>query len=111
MKLTMKEGATCMKYLKIESDKVYFLDTESNWQEIDILDKNSLLYLLDKAIEDDEFEMDEFDESNISHKAHQIIYKSIYEKFTGLLDEKTRFKDESRLLYRDAFEKYTSEEE
>ena len=107
----MKEGVMYMKYLKIESNKVYFLDMESNWKEIDTLDKNGLLYLLDKAIEDDEFEMDEFNEDNISHKAHQIIYKSIYEKFTGLLVERTRFRDESRVLYREAFEKYTSEEE
>ncbi len=97
-----------MRYLKIENNKVHYLNQDAKWKEIDTIDKNVLLHLLDKAIDDD-FEMDEYNEESISNKAHQIIYKNIHEQFTNLLENKTRFSDESRQLYRDAFEKYSSE--
>ena len=63
------------------------------------------MILLDKAIETD-FEMNEFIVDNIQNKAHQIIYRNLYEKFSELLDNKTRFKDESEQLYKSAMEKY-----
>ena len=97
-----------MKYLKIENNKVHYLNQDSDWKEIDTIDKNVLLYLLDKVIADD-FEMDVYNEGNISNKAHQIIYKNIYEQFISLINNKTRFSDESRQLYRDAFEKYSTQ--
>ena len=109
MKHIVKGELTYMKYLKIENNKVHYLDQDDEWREIDTIDKNTLLYLLDKAI-DDEFEMDEYNEDNIGNKAHQIIYKSIHEKFTNLHENKTRFSDESRQLHRDAFEKYSNED-
>ncbi len=93
-----------MKYLKIEHNQVFYFENE--WKTIDRIDKNILLYLVNKIIEEDEFEMDEYDESLIGNKAHQIIYKNIYEKLNSLKSEKTRFQDESRNLYREAFEKY-----
>jgi len=55
--------------------------------------------------------MDEFKEENISHAAHQIVYKNIFEKFSELISNKTKFKDESESLYKDAIEKYSTSEE
>jgi len=96
-----------MKYLKIEDNKGFFLykETPETWNEIDSLTKDGLMNLLNKAIESD-FEMDEYNEELIQNKAHQIIYKNLHEKFTQLLSNKTRFKDESEMLYKDAIEKY-----
>ena len=63
--------------------------------------------LLNKAIDSD-FEMDEYKEDILGNKAHQIIYKNIYEKFVTLLANKSRFKDESENLYKDALKKYST---
>lgn len=102
----MKEELNHMKYLKIENNKVSYFNNNSEWNEIDKISKEDLMNLLNRAIEDD-FEMDECKEENIANKAHQIIYKNIYEKFKNLLDNKTRFKDESQSLYKDALDKYS----
>jgi hypothetical protein len=100
-----------MKYLKIEDNKGFFLrmkDTTAEWIEIDKINKDDLLYLLDKAISSD-FEMDIYSEEEMRNKAHQIIYKNIYEKFSNLQTMKSKFKDESEQLYKDAIDKYSVE--
>ena len=97
-----------MKYLKIDADKGYFLretGSATEWTEIDKIGKGDLLYLLNKAISSD-FEMDIYSEAKMANKAHQIIYKNIYEKFSNLESMKSKFKDESESLYKEAIEKY-----
>lgn len=97
-----------MKYLKIKDNKGYFLTHEvdtDTWIEIDKMGKSNLILLLEQAITED-FEMDVFDENLIQNKAHQIIYKSIYQKFSELLANKDRFKDESGNTYKAVLEKY-----
>lgn len=97
-----------MKFLKIENSKGFFCLDGAIWQEIDKISKDDLMVLLDKAVETD-FEMDEYKQEIIANKAHQIIYKNLYMKFIELLDNKTRFKDESEQFYKAAFEKYSKE--
>jgi len=104
-----------MKYLKIEDNKGYYLkvteeDQDNSWVEIDKIGKEDLMELLNKAISTD-FEMDNHQEKSLAHKAHQIVYKNLFEKFTELLENKSRFKDESENLYKKAFEKYSTSEE
>lgn len=97
-----------MKFLKIEDSKGYFIKDKANpadWVEIDKIEKDDLMKLLDYAVEED-FEMDQYLEENIQHKAHQIIYKHLFEKFELFLQNKDRFKDESELIYKEALEKY-----
>jgi len=97
-----------MKFLKIENSKGFFFKSReevNNWVEIDKITKEDLFDLLDKAISS-EFEMDEYQESDISHKAHQIVYKSIFEKFSTLISNKSKFKDECDSQYKSALEKY-----
>lgn len=97
-----------MKYLKIKDNKGFYLKDKANpeeWTEIDQIDKNDLMKLLDYASETD-FEMDTYDVSLIQHKAHQIIYKNLSEKFDTFLANKNRFKDESESIYKTALEKY-----
>ena len=104
----MKQGEVIsMKYLKIEDSKGYFLSSDGNHTEIDKINKEALMHLLDQATEEDIFEMDEYHEVNIGNPAHRIIYSNIYEKFKSLLENKTRFKDESNQLYKNALEKYS----
>ena len=106
-----KEELKHMKYLKIEDNKGYFLKQEKEqvdlWVEIDKISKEDLMNLLESAISTD-FEIDEYIEENIAHKAHQIVYKSIFEKFTDLINNKKSFIDECDSQYRSAIEKYES---
>lgn len=94
-----------MKYLKIEDSKAAYTIDGVNWKPIDKIDKDALLLLVDLALSG-EFEMDAYDEAILNNQAHQIIYKNIFEKFTELLNNKDRFRDESESLYKDAIEKY-----
>jgi hypothetical protein len=100
-----------MKYLKIENNKGLFLIKNSEgdeWIEIDKISKDNLLNLLEIAISSD-FEMDEYREEDIGHKAHQIVYKSIYEKFLDLISNKNSFIDECDSQFKTALEKYESD--
>jgi len=99
-----------MKYLKIEQNKGHFMSIGGDYVEIDMINKDELMHLVNEATENDEFEMDEYQESDIGNPAHKIIYKNIYDKFTNLLQNKTRFKDESSQLYTRSFEQYRREE-
>lgn len=100
-----------MIYLKIEGNKGFYWkqSDQPTYVEIDKINREDLMELLNAAINLD-FEMDEYVEDNLANKAHQIIYKNIYQKLTELLPQKTRFKDESENLFRVAFEKYSTEE-
>lgn len=98
-----------MKYLKIENNKGHYLTPSNQWAEIDKISKEDLMFLLNKAVSE-EFEMDEYLEENIGHKAHQIVYKSIHEKFSELVENKNVFKDECDSMFKSAIEKYKVEE-
>ncbi len=52
--------------------------------------------------------MDVYSEDVMANKAHQIIYKNIFEKFSNLDSMKSKFKDESESLYKEAAEKYST---
>jgi hypothetical protein len=95
-----------MKYLKIEDNQGFFTIDGNNWKPIDQIGKDDLLRLVDIAVEN-EFQMDEYDNEQIANPAHRIVYSNIYERFTQLLNNRDRFKDESQTLYRDAIEKYS----
>ena len=105
-----KEETKLMKYLKIENNKGHFLTSSNEWSDIDKISKEDLMYLLNKAVNED-FEMDEYVEENIGHKAHQIVYKSVHEKFSELIGNKNIFKDECDSMFKNAIEKYKIEEE
>ena len=96
-----------MKYLKVENSKGYYSLNGMQWEEIDKIDKDSLLSLLDLALNTD-FTMDDYESSNLANQAHQIIYRDIYNKFNDILKNKQQFNDESSNLYKGALEKYKS---
>lgn len=97
-----------MKYLKITNNKAFFLkdkEQPGDWTEIDKIEKDDLMNLLDFATYDD-FEMEQYDEATLANKAHQIIYKSIFEKLCIFLTNKDRFKDQTENIYKEELEKY-----
>lgn len=97
-----------MKYLKIENNQAFFIKGKAqteDWTEIDKIEKEDLINLLDFATEED-FEMDDYSEDILANKAHQIIYKAIYEKLNAFLTNKDRFKDQTEAIYKEALEKY-----
>ncbi|MGO9138149.1 MAG: hypothetical protein ACLQBC_10845 [Syntrophales bacterium] len=95
-----------MKFLKIEDNKGYFSLDGTTWNPIDEINKEHLLKLLDLSLSDD-FEMDDFEKEKVGNQAHQIIYKNIFEKFSDVSKNRSRFKDESEVLYKAAIEKYS----
>jgi len=100
-----------MRYLKIEDNKGYYLktfDQTESWVEIDKINKDDLLNMLNSAVTDD-FQMDAYNEESLGNKAHQIIYKNLYEKLLTLSQMKDTFKDESESLYKEAIEKYSKQ--
>ena len=100
MTLIKKEELNHMKYLKIEDNKGYFLkagdSTPGEWIEIDKVNKDDLMKLLNKAV-DTEFDMDEYSEEILGNKAHQIIYKRLYEKFNDLFPPKIHLKMKAKV--------------
>lgn len=112
MKNIVKEDLNHMKYLKINDNKGYFLqqaEPEEIWVEIDKISKEDLMFLLNKATKDD-FSMDEYSEESLSHRAHQIVYKNIHEKFAHLIENKNIFRDECDNQFIEALDKYQEEE-
>ncbi len=104
--LTMEEGRA-MKLLKIEDNKGYYLAEESEFAEVDKITKEDLLRLVDLTLqEEEEVEFDEHDDEEIKNQAHQIVYKSVYEKLKGLRDRRDKFIDESNRLFLEDYEKY-----
>ena len=100
-----------MTYLKIDRGRGYFLNAENDMQEIHEIRKEDLLRLLELATDSSiDFEMDEITDENIQNEAHRIIYDSLYRKFKDLLENRSRFIDESESLYKDAIQKYKDSE-
>lgn len=97
-----------MKLLKIEDNQGLFLDKKKAFSPIDTITKEDLLRLVDLTLAE-EVEFDEFDDVTIRNPAHQILYKSIYEKLRELKNRKEEFKDESERLYLQEYEKYREE--
>lgn len=99
-----------MKYLRINDTVGEFLTKDSSYSLIDKINKDDLLFLIDCAVEKDDFEIEPYDSEKIKNPAQQIIYENIYKKFDELLRNKTQLKDQVDNLYKDAFEKYSKTE-
>ena len=98
-----------MKLLMIGDNQGYFLSEDGEgFTTIDRISKEDLLRLVELTLTED-VELDEYDEETIRNQAHQILYRSIFEKLNGLQDRKQEFKDESERLYLTEYEKYREE--
>ncbi|MGF0095779.1 hypothetical protein ACQRC6_04990 [Peptoniphilus sp. SGI.035] len=97
-----------MNYTKIENNNVYFrLSYTDDWKLISDIIGDDLIKLIEKCIDEDDFEIEEFNESLIKNEAHKIIYKSIYQKIKEIQINKDNIIDENTQRYNDIIEKYS----
>lgn len=95
-----------MKLLKISENLGQFLAANGDYISIDKINKDDLLRLVDATLGEGEVELDPYDDQTIKNQAHQVIYKSIYQKLSDLGKRKQEFVDESARLFLDEYEKY-----
>ena len=103
----MVEGES-MKLLKIENNFGHFLTEDGEYQTIDEITKEALLWIMGKVL-DKTGELEPYDEEKIKNQAHQVGYKSIYSNLKALEDRRQEFIDESERLYLDDYKKYTED--
>lgn len=94
-----------MKLLKIENNHGQFLGGDGNFTPLDRITKEDLLRLVDLTLTQ-EVEFDDYDSETVKNQAHQILYKSIWDKLRGLRDRKEAFTDDSERLYLKEYERY-----
>jgi hypothetical protein len=97
-----------MKLLKIDNSHGHFLNGDSNFTPLDRITKEDLLRLVDLTLTQ-EVEFDDYDSETVKNQAHQILYKSIWDKLRGLRDRKEAFTDEFERLYLKEYERYREE--
>lgn len=96
-----------MKYLEIKDEKAYYRKGEE-MIEIDSITKDDLLNILNSAGGDD-FEMDDYNQTLLPNKAHQIIYENIHTKLSAFLADKTQFDRKVEGLYAEAIGEYDAD--
>ena len=94
-----------MKCLKIENGKGFFSLDGKSWKPLDEISKEDILTIMNLCLEGS-FEMDNPSDETVHNKAHDIIYKNLYAKFVELNKQRTRFKDESENLFKEALARY-----
>lgn len=94
-----------MIYLKIDNNVGKFYK-DGTYVTIDKMANVDLLTLANAVMNDNDFQMDAYDEAKLPNKAHQIIYKHVYDLLTSLIVRKEQFKNECELLYKTAYDSY-----
>lgn len=94
-----------MIYLKIEHNVGKFYK-DGTYITIDKMVKGDLWCLANAVMNDDDFQMDAYNEALLPNKAHQIIYKHVYELLTSLQERKEQYKNECELMYKTAYDAY-----
>lgn len=100
-----------MESLKIENNKGFFKREGEGWVEINKMTKEDLYDLVNLALTEDDFAMDEFDESSLQNPAHKTIYSHIYRQLTDIHERKEEFAEEIFSSYKEAYDKYCSGDE
>lgn len=101
----MTAGDRDMKLLKIENNLGFYFVETGKYNSVDKITKEDLLRLVNLTLQD-EVEFDSYDDNAIKNQAHQIVYKSVFEKLRGLKDRRKEFIDESERLYLKEYERY-----
>ena len=97
-----------MKLLKIEENCGHYRKKSGEFAPINKISKEDLLDLVNLTMDEEQVELDPYDEENIKHQAHQIIYKSVAQRLMDLLERRQEFVDQSKRLYLEDYEKYRS---
>lgn len=97
-----------MKLLRIGGNLGYYRDEQGEFAPVDKITKEDLLRLVNLTLEE-EVEFDDYTDEGLKNQAHQIVYKSIFEKLQGLRDRRQEFMDESERMYLQEYERYRDE--
>lgn len=100
-----------MESLKIENNRGFFKREGEGWVEINKMTKEDLYDLVNWALSEDDFTMDAYDESSLQNPAHKTIYSHIYRQLTDIRDRKEEFAEEISSSYKEAYDKYCSEDD
>ena len=95
-----------MKLLKISENAGHYLAANGDYAPIDKIGKDDLLRLVDRTLHEKEVEFDPYDDQLIKNQAHQVIYRSVFQKLTDLRKRRQEFVDESARLFLDEYERY-----
>ncbi len=95
-----------MKLLRINNSVGQFLAASGDYVHIDKITKDDLLRMVDRTLDQDVIELDPYDDQVLKNQAHQVIYKSIYQKLVELRGRRQEFVDESARLFLEDYEKY-----
>lgn len=95
-----------MKLLRINENTGQFLGANGEYLPVDKIDKDDLLRLVNRTLNEDAIELDPYDDQAIKNQAHQVIYKSVAQKLTELLKRRQEFVDESARLFLEEYERY-----
>jgi len=95
-----------MKLLKIADNIGQFLTANGDHAAIDTINKDDLLRLVGRVLDEEQVEMDAYDDQAIKNHAHQVIYKSVYQKLMDLRNRQKEFTDESARLFLATYESY-----
>lgn len=108
-RMLIKKEVIYMKHLKIESNKGLFLDSNNNWIEVNKMSKEDLYNMVNSAIFEEDFEMDEFNDALLLNPAHKTIYSHIYRQLLDIHSRRGEFIEEQQNLYKEAYDKYCKE--
>lgn len=97
-----------MKLLKISDNSGHYLLPDGSYVPMDKLTKEDLLRLVNLVLAGS-VEFDAYDEKLVKNQAHQIIYKSVYEKLKNISERREEFLDESARQYLKEYERYKPE--
>ena len=97
-----------MKHLKIENQKAFFR-RDNIWILVTEMTKDDLLTLAHEAINDEDFETDEYDEALLPNPAHKIIYQHVNGQLIELHNRRAQFLEEVRNIYKDEYNKYCTD--
>ncbi|MEJ0035196.1 MAG: hypothetical protein WDO68_03805 [Gammaproteobacteria bacterium] len=95
-----------MKLLRTNEGRGEYLDGAGNYVPIEKIRKEDLLRLADATLNGDVADFDEYDESAIKNRAHQVIYKSVSSKLRDLRNRRDEFKDAAARLFLEDYERY-----
>lgn len=98
-----------MKLLKVEGAQGAFLSEKGEFVSLEKITKEDLLWLVNKTLDDEVVEFDDYDENLVRNEAHRIIYKSVSEKLRGLRARRKEFVDDAARLYLEDYERYRAD--
>ena len=94
-----------MKNLKIEGNQGLFLKG-ADWENIVNITKEDLLTLVKAALDNEDYDVDEYDEAKLLNPAQRIVYKHVSQQLIDIHARREEYLEKKRSLYKEAYDKY-----